>query len=112
MCPTPGGRDEAGTPGTPLGGAWGAVGIKVALCQGRDGDTATTGEVSWAGQMTHCLSFRLEMMHLLPPHADITDGHQAAGGGKARLSTCVGAVGETRSLRGSQSWAREYTEDT
>lgn len=26
-----------------------------------------TGGDSWAGQMTHCLSFGLEMMHLLPP---------------------------------------------
>ncbi|OXB61470.1 hypothetical protein ASZ78_010226 [Callipepla squamata] len=48
------------------------------------------------------------MMHLLSPCTDITDGHQVAGGGKARLSTCVGTAGETRSLRGSQSWAREY----
>lgn len=66
--------------------------------------------MGWAGDALPVLQTGNDT--LLPPHADIADGHQAAGGGKARLSTCVGTAGKTRSLRGSQSWAREYTRDT
>lgn len=55
------------------------------------------------GGQLFCLVKR-QMMHLLPPHADVAEGLRDAGGGEARLCTCAVTAGEASTLRGSQGW--------
>lgn len=46
-----------------------------------------------------------QVMRLLPPRADVSEGLWTAGGGEARLGACAGTAGEAGGLRGAEGRA-------